>query len=114
MPKVIVITSGKGGVGKTATSAAFSTGLERAAEYSRGGIALGARKGPPAQSAIDVDMTIGPDLCTGADLGHDHEITALGVDLPARTHWLVDYQGSRQGLAALRLTAGGDRPRRCA
>ena len=27
MPKVIVITSGKGGVGKTATSAAFSTGL---------------------------------------------------------------------------------------
>lgn len=27
MPKVIVVTSGKGGVGKTATAAAFSTGL---------------------------------------------------------------------------------------
>ena len=51
-------------------------------------------------------MTIGPDLRTGADLSHDHEITALGVDLPARTHWLVDHQGSRQGLAALSPAVG--------
>jgi hypothetical protein len=62
---------------------------------------------PAAQGAINMDIAVGDDLCTGIDGADDDEIGPFGVNAAAGAHRLGHQHGIAAAAAKIRCRGGG-------